>query len=164
MKKNTYDIPAYKVGILKITDGGETNYSCDDYYDAAEDGNILVIPFEDIDGLEVQEVQDLIKTKELMVQFYYGYTGWQTNNRNNLVLKKSGRFTLYLYIDAETLEKNKTMPVDQVVEHTLEEFYNNFTEEQKKCARCFFERYQDKDYKITNQRIKKIIENNNQKK
>ena len=176
MKKKTYDIPAYKVGIIKITNGNEGKHSRDDYSDAAKNGDVMVIPFEDIDGLEVQEVQQLIKTKELMVQFYYGYTGWKINaspfstyghyknDRNNAMSSTKGIFTLYLYIDEETLEKNKTTPVDQVVEHVLEDFYTNFTDAEKKCACCFFERYQDKDYKLTNQRVKKLIENNNQKK
>lgn len=176
MKKKTYDIPAYKVGIIKITNGIEAKYSVDDYIDAEKDGNVMIIPFEDVDGLEVQEVQQLIKTEELMVQFYYGYTAWRINNststtyetyknvRNNQTGLSSGRFTLFLYIDEETLEKNKTTPVDQVVEHLLEDFYTDLTDAEKKCACCFFERYQDKDYKVTNQRVKKLIENNNQEK
>ena len=174
MKKKTYDIPAYKVGIIKITNGIEGRYSPDDYTAAAEDGNAIIIPFEDIDGLEVQEVQQLIKIKELMVQFYYKYTGFginaptsynaYKNNRNNMMTSTNCKCTLYIYIDKETLEKNKTTPVDQVVEQVLEEFYTDLSDEEQKCARCFFERYQDKDYKVTDQRVKKLIENNNQKK
>ena len=58
MKENTFDVPAYKFFAMKINDG-RVSHTIDDYKFLIDNGfsnNIMLIPFENIDGLEVQLV------------------------------------------------------------------------------------------------------------
>lgn len=61
-----------------------------------------------------------------------------------------------VFIAEEILEKNTQMPIDRLIEKTLEEHYAELEPEHKRICQCFFQRYQDKSYKVTNERIKRL--------
>ena len=60
------------------------------------------------------------------------------------------------YLDEEMLNSEQQTPIDQVIERTLEENYNKFDSQGKRVCNCFFERYQDKEYEVTKDRIKRL--------
>ena len=154
MKKNTYDVPAYKVGLVLIEGEQNIEHSKEDYELAIKTQREIVVPFEDVDGLTVREVQSVLKTKEIYLCFYYRFQSEILKNRG-MVQNEAGIFKVGIHIagfSEETLEK----PIDEVVENTLEDMYNTLEPEQKQFAHCFFERYQDKSYKKTKKRIKRL--------
>ena len=159
MKKQTYDVPAYKVGIVQIKNSDPSvSYSPDEYESAISEKRAFLIPFEAVDGLECQEVQKFLKVKDVMLEFYADFN---SKGLDGFLEKRHIRFETWFYIAGDWLEENKTTPIDQVVETALEEFYEEMDPLQKRCAHCFFERYQDKSYELTKERIKRLEENKN---
>ena len=71
MKENTFDVPAYKFFVLKTNDNRRTHNI--DYYNSLismstpTPSDITLIPFENVDGLEIAEIRDLIGTNEVFV-------------------------------------------------------------------------------------------------
>lgn len=56
MKENTFDVPAYKFFAWKINDRLES-HTYDEYkFSISNNKSMIIIPFENIDGLKVQEV------------------------------------------------------------------------------------------------------------
>lgn len=155
-KKKTYDVPAYKVGILVIRGEDNINHTIKDYQRAIAEKKITIVPFEDVDGLTISEVQELLKTKEIMLQFYHQYQTWMLYSNNRVDLNQGIYLKSYIYVGDDILEENLLKPIDQVIENTIEELYDTFDSDQRRAAHCFFERYQDKKYKLTKQRIKRL--------
>ena len=160
MKKQTYDVPAYKVGIVVIPGKKNVEHTIEDYQSAIETKQAIIVPFEDVDGLLVKEVQELLNTKEVFLQFYNQYQNWDLKICNQLSLNLGRKFKLWFFI-GNILEENLTIPIDRLVENTIEDLYDTLDSEQKRCAHCFFERYQDKSYELTKERIKRLEENKN---
>lgn len=68
MKENTYDVPAYKFFIIKINDGKKEHSPVEYTHILYNNPNkSLRIPFEDIDGLTIQEVKDLLHISDIVL-------------------------------------------------------------------------------------------------
>ena len=72
------------------------------------------------------------------------------NYKNNI-----GIVNLY-YIPEEFLDDKEMERIDKIIEENMSEDYINYDDFHKKMARCFFERYQDRSYKKTKKRIRKL--------
>ena len=155
MKKNTYDVPGYKVGIIVIPNSPEKEHEIEDYQKSIDEKKAIIVPFEDVDGLFVNDVLSLLQTKSIFVQFYSQYQNLDLKNHNQMSLSIGRKFGVYIFI-GNILEENLTMPIDELVGDTIEELYDTLDDEQKRYAHCFFERYQDKNYKATKKRIKRL--------
>lgn len=151
MKKQTYDVPAYKFGIAKIScsQKGES-YSVQDYQYALQNARCAVIPFENVDGLTMEEIKDFIGIKELHFLSYMRYEDQTADIKENYFVM------MQVYVDEQLLNKNSNTPIDQIIEKTLEDNYDKFDYRQKKACCCFFERYQDREYELTKERIKRL--------
>ena len=153
MKNNTYDVPAYKFGIVKIEVEGTTpdKYFPSDYECAITSGQCTIIPFENVDGLTVDDVTSFLKTKELHLIAYVSY--------EKAYIGGCGVFrdiVMQIHADNNLLDHNPTKTVDKVFEKILESHYNHMTDKAKRVSNCFFERYQDKSYEDTKSRIKRL--------
>ena len=157
MKKKTYDVPAYKVGLILIEGERNIEHSKEDYELAIKTQREIVVPFEDVDGLSVREVQALLSTKEIYLCFYYRFQSESLKN-NRMAQNEAGIFKVGVHI-SEFKEETLDKPIDEVIENTLEDMYDILEPEQKRFAYCFFERYQDKNYKKTKKRIKRLEKN-----
>lgn len=159
MKKQTYDVPAYRVGIVQIRNSDPSvSYTPEEYERAIKERRAYIMPFEFVDGLECQEVQTFLKIKDVMLEFYVEHN---SRSLDGFTSQIQTRTEAWIYIDGDLLEENKTTPIDQVVEYSLEEFYDEMDPLQKRCANCFFERYQDKSYELTKERVKRLEEKKN---
>ena len=158
MKKQTYDVPAYKVGILAIQNERNKNHTVEDYQRAIDSQRVTIVPFEDVDGLLVSELQELLGLKEVMVQFYYKYQTQEIVRSSRMHYDQAIVYAMWFYIGEDILEENLSKPIDQVIEEILEELYDKQDETEQRYANCFFERYQDKSYELTKQRIKRLTE------
>ena len=158
MKKNTYDVPAYKMGIVLINRGEHQYFELRDYSRAISTGKVKIIPFEAIDGLLVSEVKDILKNKELYIKFFCSYQNITLKENNESTIQEQINLRYGLYFDSNALSENLNKPVDQVIEEGLEKIYKNMNEKDKRFANCFFERYQDQNYELTKQRIKRLEE------
>ena len=164
MKKNTYDVPAYKMGIVLINRGERQYFEPRDYSRAISAGKVKIIPFEAVDGLLVSEVQDILKNKELYIQFFCSYQNKTLKENNEFTLQEHINLRKSLYFDRNVLTQNLAKPVDQVIEEELERLYKHMDEKDKRFANCFFERYQDQNYELTKQRIKRLEQQKKQNK
>ena len=159
MRENTFDIPAYKFFAMKINDG-RVSHTIDDYKFLIDNGfsnNIMLIPFENIDGLEVQLVRGLLKTKDLFLlgTMYYKPINFiknydEINQPVNICDIRA------VYFDKMDLDKNCQKTVDKLWEEYMEENYISSDDYTKRMYRCFFERYQDGSYEETKKRIKRL--------
>ena len=159
MRENTFDVPAYKFFVMKINDG-RISHTIDDYKFLIDNGfsnNIMLIPFENIDGLEVQLVRGLLKTKDLFLlgTMYYKPINFiknydEINQPVNICDIRA------VYFDKSDLDKNCQKTVDKLWEEHMEEKYSSSDDYTKKMYRCFFERYQDGSYEKTKERIKRL--------
>ena len=159
MKENTFDIPAYKFFAMKINDG-RPQHMLDDYRFLIDNNyinDIMLIPFENIDGLEVQLVQRLLKTKDL---FLFGTMYYKPINfiKNYDEINQPVNFCdiRAVHFDKRYLDKNCQKTVDKLWEEYMEKNYISSDDYTKKMYRCFFERYQDGSYEKTKGRIKKL--------
>lgn len=152
MKNDTYDVPAYRFGIIKIDWAmpGE-EYQIKDYQQALSQRRCTVIPFENIDGLTIEEVKNHLGTKEVCL---IGYTYYETGQDEQLC--RNYYVIMQAYASAQRLEKSSDMTIDRVFEEIFEESYKKLDNNQKRACHCFFERYQDKDYQKTYCRIQNI--------
>ena len=153
MKENTFDIPAYKFFAMKINDGRVSHTS--DHYNFLITNNYMdnsiLIPFENIDGLDVEEMRTLLQTDEIVILGTTHYEG-KCSDDPLYVLDNTG----ILYFPREYLDERKNMSIDKICEEYMEEDYMNNNEPMKRMYRCFFERYQDGSYEKTKERIKKL--------
>lgn len=158
MKKKTYDVPAYKVGLILIEGEENIEHSIYDYEWAIDKGKEIIVPFEDVDGLSVREVQEWLHIEEIYLQFYYQFQS--QNLKINQISKHAATAYKTWFFIGNIQEEDLDTPIDQVIENTMEKLYDTMDDEAKTYIHCFFERYQDKSYDITKERIKRL-ENNN---
>ena len=158
MKENTFDVPAYKFLAVKINDGIESHTydeyeNCIQAYNNSKENSIacIYIPFENIDGLETEEVRHLLGTKEIMIVVATSYNNDNYNDNNNKIDIRT-----LLYLPEEFLDDKKPERIDKVIEKSMSEEYMEYVDFHKKVARCFFERYQDGSYRKTKKRIRKL--------
>ena len=159
MKENTFDVPAYKFFAMKINDG-RVSHTSDDYKFLITNNytdNIILIPFENIDGLKVEEVRSLLTTKEVFIfgTMYYESINFIKNyDKLNKPIGLCG--VKALYFDEVMLNKNSEKTIDKLYEEYMEENYVSSSDDTKRMYRCFFERYQDGSYEKTKERIKRL--------
>ena len=154
MKENTFDVPAYKFFVLKINDGlSSHNVSYYNFYlSKTNPRDINLIPFENVDGLEISEIRDLIGTNEVFVFGSLYYERW--NNSNNHIDNIANIKPIYL--SKEYLDNRKDKTIDKVCEEYMEDHYVDSSDSTRRMYRCFFERYQDKNYEKTLDRVRKL--------
>ena len=150
MKKQSYDVPAYRFGIVKINGSQKgQSHSVLDYQNALASADCIIIPFENIDGLTMSEIQQFIRLKEVHFIAYQYYEAVPMEKYEYNIIAQA-------YLDEQMLNGEPQTPIDQAIERTLEENYNKFDSQGKRVCHCFFERYQDKEYEITKDRIKRL--------
>ena len=156
MKENTFDVPAYKFFVLKTNDSRRTHNI--DYYNSLismstpTPSDITLIPFENVDGLEISEIRDLIGTNEVFVFGSLYYERW--NNSNNHIDNIANIKPIYL--SKEYLDNRKDKTIDKVCEEYMEDHYVDSSDSTRRMYRCFFERYQDKNYEKTLDRVRNL--------
>lgn len=152
MKENTFDVPAYKFFAWKIDDG-QVSHTLDDYkFLFDNDGSMISIPFENIDGLKVVEVQTLLSTSEIVIS---GGSYYSLNYGKNGTFGKFDIVNLF-YFHSDYLNEHREETIDKLLEKLMEREYVSIDESIKRMHRCFFERYQDGSYEKTKERIKKL--------
>ncbi len=149
MKENTFDVPAYKFLVVKIGDG-KKSHTYDEYQEYIRTYNVCIyFPFENIDGLEVEEVRHLLGTKEIMI---VAATSYNNDNYDDINIDIN---TVY-YLPENFLNDKNMERIDKVIEENMSENYMSYPDFQKKIVRCFFERYLDGSYRKTKKRIRKL--------
>ena len=153
MKENTYDVPAYKFFIVKINDG-KKEHSPDEYTHILYNNpnRIIRIPFEDVDGLTIQEVKDLLHRSDIVLLSCISYEGEPG------ILQHSVLNIFYVDFKDDNLKEDDT--IDKVFEYLMEKNYMQVDDTSKRTMRCYFERYQDKSYEKTRQRISSLMMQN----
>ncbi len=157
MKENTFDVPAYKFFVFKTNDSLRTHSIF--YYNSLISAStsiprdVTLIPFENVDGLEISEIRDLIGTDEVFVFGSLYYERWSNGNRyiDNIANIKP------IYLSKEYLDNRKDKTIDKVCEEYMEEHYVDSNDSTRRMYRCFFERYQDKNYEKTLDRVRKLM-------
>ncbi len=153
MKENTFDVPAYKFFAFKIDD--RLRYHTKEEYKLLfhnNDNNIIFIPFENIDGLKVEEVQSLLSTSEIVLGggLYYHFNYDAGRNPYQLNIE------FWIYFTPDYLNEHREKTIDKLLEEAMERSYMSEDENNKRIFRCFFERYQDGSYRKTKKRIRKL--------
>ena len=160
MKENTFDVPAYKFLAVKINDGIES-HTCDEYKFSISNNNssMIIIPFENVDGLKVQEVQSLLSTSEIIISAssYYSFNYDKGNVSHNLDSSN------WFYFDSDYLDEHREETIDKLLEELMERYYMQVDDISKRMYRCFFERYQDGSYEKTKERVKRLEMQSNNK-
>lgn len=153
MKENTYDVPAYKFFIVKINDG-KKEHSPDEYTHILYNNpnRIIRIPFEDVDGLTIQEVKDLLHRSDIVLLSCISYEGEPG------ILQHSVLNIFYVDFKDDNLKEDDT--IDKVFERLMEKNYMQVDDTAKRVMQCYFERYQDKSYEKTKQRIMSLVMQN----
>lgn len=158
MKPDTFDIPAYKFGLLKLNGdalkkGKITESALNNAINAGiRFKQLNLIPFEDVDGLLTSEVRSLLKIEgPLILVYYIGYKSY--------TIQESGvKFIGTTVLDDNFIERYPGKTIDELFEIAFENNYRNLTDENlKKAANCFFERYQDNTHQDTIKRINKLV-------
>lgn len=160
MRENTFDVPAYKFFAWKINDV-KKYHSYDDYnYSISNTNNrIIFFPFENIDGLKIQEVQSLLSTSEIVIAGGLYCTSIMVKVETLYNFDKVNWF----YFGSNYLKEHRDETIDKLLEEYMESDYMSKDEYTKRMYRCFFERYQDGSYEKTKERIKKLEMKSNNK-
>lgn len=159
--KEAFNIPAYKYGLIKLKEHYNEMLSLN--ANNAEsiqrilkrvvgDGEISIIPFADVDGLTIDEIQKTLNVRGPLVMACYSECNIYSTGADTRTMYLLHTFT----IAGEVIEEYKDNPYDQVIEKILEDLYPNAEKNVKRMIRCFFERYQDKTHQNTVERIQKI--------
>ena len=153
MKENTYDVPAYKFFIVKINDG-KRKHSANEYtYLLQNNPNcILRIPFEDVDGLTIHKVKGLLHTSDTSLFDCIAY-------KNEYGMFQSSA-AIAIYVDFKDVNIKEDDTIDKVFERQMEKNYTGADDTANRMMRCYFERYQDKSYEKTRQRILSLMMKN----
>lgn len=160
MRENTFDVPAYKFFAWKINDG--LKYHTYDEYKfsiSKTNNSIIIIPFENIDGLNVQEARTLLSTSEIVVSGGLYYSLNYGEGRVSQKLDNSNWF----YFAPDYLNEHREETIDKLLEQFMERDYMSKDEYTKRMYRCFFERYQDGSYEKTKERVKRLEMQSNNK-
>ncbi len=86
MRENTFDVPAYKFFAWKINDGRKS-HTYDEYeLLISNNKSMIAIPFENIDGLKVEEIQSLLSTSDIVISgsSYYSFNYGNGSVSNHL--------------------------------------------------------------------------------
>lgn len=160
-EKETFDIPAYKFGVLKLEEnynellefsGNSSEMLFHILTKSIKNGEIMIIPFNNVDGLTTGEVKDVLNLKGPLVMGCYSECTIYSQGT-----KTKSMYILHTFALAkEEVETNMDKPFDQMIEGLLEDIYPNAKENVKRIIRCFFERYQDITHQDTVERIQKI--------
>ena len=159
MRENTFDVPAYKFFAWKINDGRKS-HTYDEYeLLISNNKSMIAIPFENIDGLKVEEIQSLLSTSDIVISgsSYYSFNygnGSVSNHLDNVN---------WFYFGPNYLNEHREETIDKLLEELMERVYMSKDEYTKRMYRCFFERYQDGSYEKTKERIKKLEMKSNNK-
>ena len=150
MKENTYDVPAYKFFIVKINDG-KREHSVNEYTYLLQNNPkpCLPIPFEDVDGLTINEVKEFIHINDTVLLGCISY-------KDEYGILRSNRATA-IFVDFKDDNMKDEDTIDKVFEWQIEKYYMEVDDTAKRMFRCYFERYQDKSYEKTRQRILSFI-------
>ncbi len=154
MKPDTYNIPAYKFEIIipiEPINATSDFESVTKFNSSIATGKIISIPWESFDGLTIADAFKYLERKDFM--FLCSVT-WENDNRSSLTTTKNGLFNIGFRFDLTKDFAN--MRVDKAIESYMEEQYSKASETEKKVFRCFFERYQDRNYEETKERIKRL--------
>ncbi len=153
MKENTYDVPAYKFFIVKIVDGKREHSKNEYTYLLQNNPNqCFLIPFEDVDGLTIHEVKGLLHTSDTSL---FGCTAY----KNEYGMFQSSA-EIAIYVDFKDVNIKEDDTIDKAFEWQIEKIYMEENEQTKRMLRCYFERYQDKSYEKTRQRILSLMMKN----
>ena len=145
MKENTFDVPAYHFYILKKTTIKKEKEVRPQVFYVDKQVKKTLIPFENVDGLLVNEVKQILGVKTIII-------ACTVNNGSDEVIISE----YHIFNDEVMLDKNSKKTIDKLCEEYMEEKYINSDENTKRMYRCFFERYQDGSYEKTKERIKKL--------
>ena len=160
MRENTFDVPAYKFFAWKINDG-KKYHTYDDYNFSISNANnrIIFFPFENIDGLKVQEVQSLLSTSEIVIVgcLYCHFKDSEDREFYNFDKAK------WFYFDSNNLKEHRDETIDKLLEEYMEIDYMSEDKYIKRMYRCFFERNQDGSYEKTKERVKRLEMQSNNK-
>lgn len=142
MKENTFDIPSVKfcIGYRTIPYGKRI---CE------INETFILVPFEDIDGLTIDDVLKTINNKEFVFAAI-SLTKSITSDVYNIGYLVREKF------DSDSLQSQMLDCIDKVVEKRLEEKYSQANEKEKRIYQSFFEKYQDGSYLKTKERIKRL--------
>lgn len=138
MRDNTYDIPAYKFALVKF------DY---DILGEYKDWNTLrnylnnnptlyhFIPFENFDGLTVEELKQLFCQRHN--NFYFiCYSSLSYIGRYGMEAKNDVIFSLLLWkLD------NMELRIDEIIKNHMINNYKTYNAEAQRVFRCFLERY-----------------------
>lgn len=152
MKQNSYDVPAYKFGIFKFknTYGGNgkrpTSKQLQDALGSQSD-NLDFIPFDNVDGLMINEVEECLNTKDILFVMY-------TQSSVNTPYGREDNLRTYFQIYMNLDEEEGT--IEEALGATLAGGYCNELDKptSQRAVKCFFERYLDYSPRKTKKRIK----------
>ena len=146
MKENTFDIPSVKFCIgYDISNKNNVSTVVGHYFGY----NLGLIPFENVDGLTIDDVLKTIKTEEFVfaaISLVKSIIG-PHSDFSFLVIEK---------FDSNSLQSQMLERIDKEVEKRLEEKYCQANEKEKRIYQSFFERYQDGSYQKTKERRKRL--------
>lgn len=149
MKDNTFNVPAYNFSIIIMNQPAiqkEVN-ECE-YNRAMKQDAVSIIPFDNVDGLTVEETLKTLQRDDFAVCCT---ANWKTQTGINQVTLLDT-----LIFPSSVLRKSLTVSIDQLVENNYERRYMEAKESTRRIYRCFFERYQDNNHQETKERVKKI--------
>lgn len=124
----------------------------EDYRRAMEANEASLIPFDNVDGLTVEETLRTLQTKDFAICCS---ANWKTQSGINQV-----QILDTTTFPASALINSKNESIDQLVENNYENLYKEQPESTRRIYRCFFERYQDNSYEETKERVKKLTSQN----
>lgn len=145
--ENTFDIPAVKFCIIsKHSSKNDFIAMCEHYLGY---GDMVLIPFETVDGLMIEEALKALKTKDFVLVAIADLEALVGNQRKVSSL-------LYEVFEDDFLEPLMKERIDKVIEKRFEEKYGQALENEKRIYHSFFERYQDGSYEKTKERVKRL--------
>lgn len=147
MKENTFIIPAVKFCIISKR-SKESDFILMNYHYLGY-GDMVLIPFEAVDGLMIEEVLKVLKAKGFVLAAVADLEALVGNQRKVNSL-------LYEVFEDDFLEPLMKKRIDKVIEKRFEEKYDQAEENEKRIYHSFFERYQDGSYEKTKERIKRL--------
>lgn len=149
MKKDSFDIPAYKFCVLR-------DFNLNDWENLDEKiktfNKTQMVPFENVDGLTIGEVQSLLHVGTIVCLCYLDGGIEQLCNAHVITIIAN------IFLNSDIVSANQDMQIDEAIGNLLEENYykKDFQEKIQKVARCFFERYQDQTHSDTKERVKRL--------
>ena len=156
MKNDTFDIPAYKFCILRDNriDKDTLKVMPKIVFNESQ-----MIPFENVDGLTVGEVESFLDTNPILCMCYIDCGRDKLSDSG--IIHTVGT----LCLDSDFINVYQDMSIDDAFCMLLEENYFNKEIEEievlQKVARCFFERYKDFSHNDTKERVKRLEKKNN---